>query len=235
MVQVLKSRNTPSATLMAMMMMMAPNQIFAQQDILYTQYNNYGSARCTGQPTTIYTSQSGQCQIQSDVFQRTQCNEFPGSAVYQSQQRSCSSNPIDTTGLVQWYVARYRWTDSSTCATAPFSVEAVVGDAMCHPFSSDESGVVKQYMLVNCNGGRPIFKTCKDAGCSDCTVAEYTGECDTIGAGASTQAVCLKPGQDFSDRNDPYGDLTGAASVSHELGSMASLIATAAAIVAGFL
>lgn len=99
---------------------------------------------------------------------------------------------MNVTGIVQLYVASYSWTTSNTCSENPTSVEAVMADANCHPASS-EGGAVTQWISVNCNGGRPIYKTCSDSRCSKCEVSQNTGNCESLGASASKKVMCLYP------------------------------------------
>ena len=187
-------------------MLLAPTLLMASvASQKFTQYNSYSLDQCRGQPITMYSMSTGLCQIPGT--QSNTCTSYPNSLTFSSQKTICTDQPLDLTGIVQVYVAKYSWTGSSKCEGSPSSVEATVGDAGCHPMSAD-AGAVKQWMSVNCNGGKPIIKTCRDAGCSSCEQYQYTGQCDSLGAGASVQALCYWPSRNgggttrFDDSED---------------------------------
>ena len=161
---------------------------FSQQ---YTQYNMHSEGQCSGQPIYMISNQNGACQIQGTP--KSQCNAVGDpNSIYQSQKTICSSDPLNLSGIVQWYVSKSSWMTSGKCEGNPFQVEAMVADALCHPAQSKD-GVITSYFSVNCNGGRPIYKSCKDAGCSDCTDNQESGECEMMGAGSSRLVQCIKP------------------------------------------
>lgn len=156
----------------------------------YTQYNSYEQSDCSGQPHTIRVDLGGACTIPGTPESRCTDTEDARS-VYASQKLVCSNEPLNLKGIVQDYVAKFVWTSSPDCKGNPQSVEAVVADANCHLFQKT-SGKETLYISVNCNGGRPIFTTCKDSGCNDCVAEQYSGECMSLGASSSLKAKCIR-------------------------------------------
>jgi hypothetical protein len=180
----------------------------------YTQYIYYSDDKCMSQPTTMIATQVGQCAIAGTPA--NQCNEFPGSKPYSSIRTVCSNSALDLKGINQVYVARYNWMTSETCQGNPTVVEATVADSQCYA-SSATDGIVNEWGSVNCNGGKPIYKTCSDAACNNCQESQYTGKCDIAGASASAQAMCIYPktaGENYSGNgnDDTVSASSGASS-----------------------
>ncbi|KAI3630220.1 hypothetical protein MIR68_011655 [Amoeboaphelidium protococcarum] len=189
----------------------------AQSPAVYSQSNFYeNNGKCAGQPTVISSSLYGQCQIptlngQSNVG-TSSCTEYSG--IYQSIKTSCNTAPLNLTGIVQLYVAKYSWTSSDKCAGNPEQVEMVVGDANCHPYSTGSGGAITQWRLVNCNGGRPIYQVCQDAGCSKCDTVTYTSDCQSTSAASSLQLLCVYPDKANSPNGNKFLDDSAASGVS---------------------
>jgi hypothetical protein len=151
----------------------------------FAQYSYFSSGRCETQPLYARSQPDPNCQAS--------CTPLTGS-VYRSQKIACSSEPlnIEDPKLVQLYVASYSYFGVSDCSNTPSGVELVMADARLHP-SASKSGVITEWLSVNCNNGAPIFKRCKDSSGKDCEVSNNSGNCESLGAGASKKVVCVYP------------------------------------------
>lgn len=178
---------------------------------IYTQTNYITSENCQGQPIFMASMQNGICSIQGTSA--SQCTALGSGSAYNSMLQRCSSTPLNMTGIVQNYVAFYTFTSSNTCEGDPAQVEAWVADANCHPTSVDvKTGSATQWTLVNCNGGRPIRKTCSDSGCSNCQETQYNAGCNSMGSASAILAQCVNGktggGTGNGKGNGFYGDAT---------------------------
>jgi hypothetical protein len=168
-----------------------PLQFTLSASQAFTQTNYYGASGCTGQPTYMTSVQGTSCLA---AQQQPQCMALQDS-VYRSSKTQCSqSEPLNLDGIVQWYVAYYTYQQSSSCEGNPSQISVMVADAACHP-AYMQGGQIKSYFLVNCNGDRPIYKTCSDRSCNNCTQSVSSSQCQNAGASVSTVAKCLKNGK----------------------------------------
>jgi len=116
------------------------------------------------------------------------CIPATGSS-YAWYSTSCSENPIDFGASVRGYLVKSSYVGSSTCEGQPLQAMAVAADATCH---SVPGTTPPQWFKANCNGGSPIWDTCSDASCSNCTTTRYVSDqCQLSGAGASESVKCF--------------------------------------------
>ena len=159
----------------------------------YLQTNSYEKTSNCDRTPWLLSSQLQPSQCIQPSPQDT-CSINPSTSVYASTSIQCLHNePLTMSGIKQNMVAIFTFTSSEQCQGDAATVSAYVADAECHPLSD------KLWFKMNCNGNRPVLLTCKDKECgaSGCEAREYTGGCELVGAGASTQAVCVQPGMHF--------------------------------------
>jgi hypothetical protein len=116
------------------------------------------------------------------------------------------------TGVVQLFVGSFTFTSSGSCEGDATSVDAAVADALCHPITRTD-GSTTQWRLVNCNGGKPFYKTCSDSACKkNCQQTQFDGTCQSMGAGSSKLVQCIAPpGKSILDFS--FGDESDASSI----------------------
>lgn len=115
---------------------------------------------------------------------------------YSWEQTSCNpnSNNIDISNWSRNYVVKELFTYSSTCEDNVAQAFAVAADDICHPMTMEMASTqhTQAYVKVNCNANSPIWNTCWDNKCLNCTVETFGGSpCKLMGAAASNKIRCI--------------------------------------------
>lgn len=113
---------------------------------------------------------------------------------YNYEEMSCSKeNSISFDRWKRNYVVKELYMESGTCQGKVSQAYAIAADNTCHPVPH---GTEWKWTMVNCNGGNPIWKTCEDKRCMNCTTEAYGGEpCTLKAAMASDKVRCVTQAQ----------------------------------------
>jgi hypothetical protein len=141
---------------------------------------------CQQDPIIIVSSKSG-CELERA------CQLNPLGSLYVASEVSCSSEPVNFFAQSHRdYVVKSLFTNSEDCTGTPLTQYVVAGDYACHPNPQVGREANNAYFQVSCNGQMPIWNSCTDTGCTNCTAITATSPCMIGGAGTSNGYHCFK-------------------------------------------
>lgn len=157
-----------------------------------TAYFEYS---CTSAPVVISYTQNGANCMET-------CRPLVG-VQYKYVSSMCpATQQIYLSNWQRHYVVKETFQASADCSGHVLESFAVAADVLCHPLGVDD----KSFVQVNCNGGNPVWKTCKDSQCTkNCTIdSGINQQCTVTGASASQRMRCHMPRDSKTpDSKDP--------------------------------
>ena len=147
-----------------------------------TAFHDFG---CHSDPIIFISSKSG-C-LPTHSCKETTNAPYPASVV------SCSDKPITFVNSTRDYAIKSIFTGSEDCTGLPYTQYVVAADYACHPNPQFGHEANQAYFQVSCNGGfLPVWNSCFDKDCRNCTAISATSACMLGGAGTSNGYQCIK-------------------------------------------
>lgn len=176
-------------------------KLFYTKRVMQNAFYDYTStSRCTGSPLLVSFIQYSHDCASNNLFEidgESTCSPFVGAESYAYKWTGSSCTNATSLDISKWtrnYVVKETYMQSAKCSGPSSQGFAVAADSFCHPLpASAINNEASQYVMANCNGGSPTWKTCVDKSCTqNCTIEEWGGQpCKLMAASASHRIRCL--------------------------------------------